>query len=103
MADTITVPLTEPAEYQGKTYAALTFRKLKVRDLTAADLVEGEVRKGVALFASNAGVPLGVIEELTVEDFERVNREAAPLLGKPVAALTGQAADGAASTPTSTP
>lgn len=101
MSNTVTVPLTEPVEYQGKRYTELTFRKLKVRDLTAADLVEGEVRKGIALFASNAGVPVGMIEEISVEDFERINREAQPLLGKPAAALAGLAAD-EASTPTST-
>ena len=101
MTAEITVKLTDPVEYQGKTYAELTLRKLKVRDLAATDLVDGEVRKGLALVASNAGVPVGVIEELTVADFERINREAMQLLGKQPAAILS--AGGGESIPTSTP
>lgn len=101
MSDKITVRLSVPVEYQGKTYADLTFRKLKVKDLVAADLVDGDIRKSLALFASSAGVPIGVFEELDVEDFADVSERIKPLLGKSTERLLGRTA-GDADTPTST-
>lgn len=79
---TITVTLAEPVEHDGKTYASLTLRKMKAKDLVAGDLVTGDTRKTFAIFASMAGVPIQVIEELDVDDFEKLGREAAPLMGK---------------------
>lgn len=101
MSDTITMQLGLPVEYQGKTYTSLTFRKLKAKDLVASDLVDGEVRKSIAIFASNAGVPMGVIEELDLDDFERIGEEIRPLLGKLASRLAGQTADANAAIPTS--
>ncbi len=84
MADkkTVTIPLEEPVEHDGKKYESLTLRKMKAKDLVASDLVNGDARKGMALFASMAGVPIAVIEELDADDFETLGREAAPLMGK---------------------
>ena len=79
---TITVTLAEPVEHDGKPYASLTLRKMKAKDLVAGDLVTGDTRKTFAIFASMAGVPIQVIEELDVDDFEKLGREAAPLMGK---------------------
>lgn len=85
MSDRKTVTVTiegDPPVHDGKTYTSLTLRKMKAKDLVAADLVQGEARKGFALFASMAGVPIQVIEELDMDDLEKLGREAAPLMGK---------------------
>lgn len=78
----LTVTLGQPVEHDGKSYPSLTLRKMKAKDLVAGDLVTGDTRKAFALFASMAGVPIQVIEELDVDDFEKLGREAAPLMGK---------------------
>ena len=82
----VTVTLDTPVTFNGETFAQLTLRKLKARDLVAGDLVTGEAHRAMAMFASMAGVPLGVIEELDIDDFERLGQEAAPLMGKSAAA-----------------
>lgn len=73
---------SEPPEHDGKTYKTLTLRKMKAKDMVAADLVQGETRKAFAIFASMAGVPIQVIEDLDADDFIRLGQEAAPLMGK---------------------
>lgn len=78
----VTVMLGQAVEHDGKTYASLTLRKMKAKDMVAGDLVTGDTRKAFAIFASMAGVPIQVIEELDVDDFEMLGREAAPLMGK---------------------
>lgn len=88
----ITVTLGEPVEHDGKTFASLTLRKMKAKDLVAGDLVNGDVRKSFAIFASMAGVPIQVIEELDVDDFEKLGLEAAPLMGKSARAAAEKAA-----------
>ncbi|WP_299480915.1 phage tail assembly protein [uncultured Paracoccus sp.] len=79
---TITFTLEAPVEHDGQTYTTLTLRKMKAKDLVAADLVNGNLRKSLAIFASMAGVPIMVMEELDTDDFNRLGREAAPLMGK---------------------
>lgn len=79
---TITFTLETPVEHDGQTYTSLTLRKMKAKDLVAADLVNGNLRKSLAIFASMAGVPIMVMEELDTDDFNRLGREAALLMGK---------------------
>ncbi len=79
---TLTVTLEEPVEHKGQSYESLTFRRAKAKDFVAMDVVKGEMRKTMALFASMAGVPMPVIEELDAEDFARMGVEIAPLMGK---------------------
>lgn len=88
---TLTFKLDEPVEHDGQTYAELTFRKMKARDLIASDVVTGEMRKSFALFASMAGVPIQVIEEMDGDDFIRMGMEVAPLMGKSAAAAAKKA------------
>lgn len=83
--DRITFQLEEPVTIGDKTITSLTLRKMKAKDLVAGDLVQGETRKAMAMFASMAGVPLQVIEELSLDDFSRLGEEAAPLMGKSAA------------------
>lgn len=79
---TITFTLETPVEHDGTSYSTLTLRKMKAKDLIAADLVDGSLRKSLAIFASMASVPIMVVEELDADDFTRLGREAAPLMGK---------------------
>ncbi|OYX07669.1 MAG: hypothetical protein B7Z15_15670 [Rhizobiales bacterium 32-66-8] len=73
--------LQSPVTVDGKTYKDLSLRRAKAKDLVAGDLVKGETRKGFALFASIAGVPLAVIEEMDLEDLNGFSLAAAPFLG----------------------
>ena len=72
----------EPVEHGGKQYPVLVFRRMKGKDMVAMDRVEGELMKSFAMYASMAGVPIPVIEELDVDDFARMAEETMPLLGK---------------------
>lgn len=82
MSQTATFTPSEPVTFNEKSYPSLTLRKMKAKDLVAGDLVDGETRKSFAILASMAGVPIGVIEELDVDDFERLSEVATPLMGK---------------------
>ena len=82
MSSTVTFTPETPPEHDGKPYPVLTLRKMKAKDLVAGDLVSGETRKAFAIFASMAGVPIQVIEDLDIEDFERLGEVATPLMGK---------------------
>ncbi|ABE63167.1 hypothetical protein Nham_2376 [Nitrobacter hamburgensis X14] len=82
MSHTVTFTPESPITYNDKAYPALTLRKMKAKDLVAGDLVTGDTRKAFAIYASMAGVPIGVIEELDIDDFERLSEVAAPLMGK---------------------
>ncbi len=92
---TLTFTLDEPVKFQDETYSALTFRRMKAKDLIAGDAVKGDMRKSFALFASMAGVPIQVIEEMDGDDFMRMGMEVAPLMGKAgkdaAAAIKGKA------------
>lgn len=79
---TVTLILEEEVTHGGKTYAELTFGKRKVRDLIAADVVKGQTRKVAAVYASMAGVPIQAILELTSEDYDQLEVQVAPLMGK---------------------
>jgi hypothetical protein len=82
MSKTVTFTPSEPVTHNEKSYPVLTLRKMKAKDLVAGDLVTGETRKSFAIIASMAGVPIGVIEELDVDDFEQLSEVATPLMGK---------------------
>jgi hypothetical protein len=86
MADPVTIKLAGAVTHDGKTYTSLTLRKMKAKDLVAGDLVTGEARRAFAIFASMASVPIQVVEELDIDDFERLGEAAAPLMGKSAAA-----------------
>lgn len=88
---TITVRLDTPVSFNGETFEVLTLRKLKAKDLVAADLATGDAQRAIAIFASMAGVPVQVIEDLDVDDFEKLGEEAAPLMGKSAAAAMAKA------------
>lgn len=87
----VTFTPEEPVVYDGKTYTVLTLRKMKARDLVNGDLVIGGARKSFAILASIADVPMGVIEELSIDDYEELSEVAAPLMGKSAMAAIAKA------------
>jgi hypothetical protein len=91
MSSTVTFTPETPPVFDGKPYPVLTLRKMKAKDLVAGDLVSGETRKAFAIFASMADVPIGVIEDLDVDDFERLGEVAAPLMRKSAVAAMAAA------------
>jgi hypothetical protein len=89
---TISVKLDTPATHGNKTVDTLTFRKPKARDLIAAEAVSkggGELARTVATLASMADVPYQLMQELEVEDLNRVVAEVGPLLGESPASTAG--------------
>lgn len=83
--------LSEPVTVGKTTYATLTLRKMKAKDMIAGDLVSGNSRKAFAIFASMADVPIQVIEEMDVDDFEGLGEVATPLMGKSAVAARASA------------
>lgn len=79
----VTIKLEEPVTANGKTYSEITInRKMKGKDLVAADAVRGDVLKGHAICASMTGVPLSVFSEMNIDDLAAVNEALIPFMGK---------------------
>jgi len=79
---TLTFTPEEPIAVGNAVHETLTFERLRVRHMVAMDKVEGNMRKTVAMFAAMADVPMPVIDELELDDFERLSEELMPLMGK---------------------
>jgi hypothetical protein len=97
-AKTVTVKLSTPVTYGDKTYASLTFRKMKAKDLVAAEIggKSGDAGRTMGMLASMADVPIPVITELDIDDFNALSATVAPLMGKSAAAAIAKAPDAAA-------
>ena len=70
-----TVKLSEPVEWAGQTYTQLTMRKLKVKHMLEVDWTnanESPIAHYSTLAAASAAVDVGVIHELDMEDFAKV-------------------------------
>lgn len=90
---TATVPLSEPVEFDGKTYKELTLRRMKAKDALLGDGETNEVMVGYLTYAAMAGVPVEVIGELDLDDLEALSAAAVPLMGKSAAAAIASAQD----------
>jgi hypothetical protein len=78
----ITVPLTEPVEHDGRTYESLTFRRMRAGDALIGEDEKNQMRVAYMIFAELAGVPVEVIMKLDVDDFETITTKLEPMLGK---------------------
>lgn len=87
---TVTVTLSEPVTVDGKTYAELTFRRMKARDTLVGEGEGNQISAGYKMFAALADVSLDVILELDVEDLAEVGAAVAPLMGKRAVALAAK-------------
>lgn len=74
MAKQKTFKLSEPIEFAGQQYKELSFRKLKVKHLLEVNLSEGANYAAIMadLMAASAGVDAGVIHEIDLDDFEKI-------------------------------
>ena len=74
MAKQRTFKLSEPVVFAGQEYKELTFKKLKVKHLLNMKISEDSNPAVILseLMAASAGVDAGVIHELDLEDFEKI-------------------------------
>lgn len=86
MSEPVTVPLSKPIEHDGKTHASLTFREATVGDMCAADLVQGDFHKMVAVLAGMADVSMPMMKLLPARDFTRITEAVGHLMGESSAA-----------------
>lgn len=82
----VVVDLDFPFNYDGREITSLTFRRMKTKDSYVGEDIENPAKAGFALFAALAGVDLELIEELDIDDLEKVSEETLPLMGKLAAA-----------------
>lgn len=90
---TKTVTLAAPIAVNGTPTNVLTFSKAKLKDLIAGEIgakIGGEMGRMGAILASMAGVPYPALQDIDVDDFNKVLLEVADLLGNfPAPAPTG--------------
>lgn len=85
---TITIKLLDGAEDQdGREYKELTFRKMKAGDALEGENEASQTKASYLLYARLAGVHVSVIEDMTMDDLERVSEGVIPLLGKSAAKM----------------
>ncbi|MFI0413085.1 MAG: phage tail assembly protein [Candidatus Thiodiazotropha sp.] len=73
MTDNDTIELDYPVDFKGNKYTALTMRRPKVRDQLAADKAGvTQAERETALFGNLCDVPPGVIGELDMKDYGRL-------------------------------
>lgn len=87
----VTVQLDFPVTHDGREIQSLTFRRMKAKDAFIAESEENKARAGYLLFAALAGVDVTLIEELDIEDLEKVSEAVVPLMGKSVGAVVEKA------------
>lgn len=83
----VKVVLEFPFDYDGREITSLTFRRMKTKDSYVGEDIENPAKAGFALFAALAGVKIEVIEELDIDDLEKVSEETLPLMGKSALAV----------------
>lgn len=76
------ITLSKPIEYKGATISELTFREAETGDLMAADSVEGQTSKIVAILAQMAEMTLPAFKKITARDLTRIMSETAALMGE---------------------
>jgi uncharacterized protein YebE (UPF0316 family) len=75
-----------PVEHEGNTYRQLTFtRTVNLVDVLTGELIADTVQKMNAVAASLAGVPVGVVSALSIEDQFELARAVEPILALPPA------------------
>jgi hypothetical protein len=69
-----TIKLNEPVEFAGQQYTQLTFRKLKVKHMLEVNWEDAKspIEQYANLAAAASGVDLGVIHELDLDDWNKV-------------------------------
>lgn len=73
-----TIPLTVPVEHKGKTYSAISLRRLKGRDFVTLQRLGDDEDMGLLTAISDA--PREVLEELDADDFVNLTESARDFL-----------------------
>ncbi|KFL30975.1 hypothetical protein JP75_11515 [Devosia riboflavina] len=77
---------SSPVEFEGNTYRRLTFvRPVNLVDVLTVEPITDAAEKTRAINASLAGVPVGVIAALSIEDQITLNDLVYPILALPPA------------------
>lgn len=84
-ARSVTVDLDFPFEFEGREVKSLSFRRMKAKDALVAEGETSQARAGYLLYAALAGVDVALIEELSMDDFEKIGEAIIPLMGKSAA------------------
>lgn len=74
--------LDYPVTFKDQQIDTLPFRRRTARDLVAMDAVRGRQAQFMAMLASMCGQPLQVIQAIDRDDYDRLQEEIVPLLGK---------------------
>lgn len=89
--ESVTVNLLSPLEHNGRRIESLTFEEPTAGTLAAADAVQGDTAKMLAVLAGMCATPLPVLKGLKIRDLNRVVAATAGLLGnEPTPATTGR-------------
>lgn len=72
------VILSTPVEHDGRQVTEVTVRAPRVKDMKLVDRLDG-IDRSIRLVAELTGLPPGVVEKLTVADFEAIDMVAAGL------------------------
>lgn len=78
----ITIALSRPVTHDEKTIASLTFREATAGDACAAELVDGNLQRTLALVASMAEISLPLAKKLPLQDFHATLPRLRPSWGK---------------------
>jgi hypothetical protein len=89
-SETVTIALSRPVTHGDKTVASLTFREATAGDACAAELVEGDFQRTLALIASMAEVPLPLMKKVSLRDVHAITAKVGALMGEQPAAAGGQ-------------
>ncbi|WP_319498092.1 phage tail assembly protein [uncultured Cohaesibacter sp.] len=90
-ADGVAIPDDDETTEVAETITSLHFRKMKVKDTLVAEEEKSELKSGYLLFARLAGVDVSVIEELDVEDLEKISEVMPQFMGKSAALTLAEA------------
>lgn len=88
-ADTVTVTLSKPITYEGKTITELVLNEATAGDACLADSVQGDATKLLAIISGMCGQPLPALKLLKMTDYNAVLAKAVPLMGEPQQPLGG--------------
>lgn len=91
MSKGVTVELEHPFEFEGREVKSLSFRRMKAKDALLGEGETNQTRVGWLLYAALAGVSVDLIEEVDIEDLERIAEAVVPLMGKSAAKAAAEA------------
>jgi hypothetical protein len=87
----VTVDLDHPFNFEGREVKSLSFRRMKAKDALLGEGETNQTRVGWLLYAALAGVSVELIEELDIEDLEKIAEAIVPLMGKSAAKAAAEA------------